>query len=463
MKALKTEEICEGVSGKVLKHGNDIAVRRVEIDSRKVCKDDVFFAIIGENHDAHRFIPACLEAGCRTFVISDESCMHCFDDYEDANVVLTDDTSLGLQRLAAYYLDSLNIRRIGVTGSTGKTSTKDMIVCVCSSKFKTAGTKGNFNNLIGMPRTALSLDEDTEVGVFEMGMDRFGEISALSKIVKPDIGVITNIGVSHIENLGSREGIFKAKMEITEGFGKENTLIVWRDDEFLNDSSISGDFKTVISGTDERSSFIVSDITDRGIDGVDFAIRHENEKYSAHLSVPGTHNAWNASLAVACGYELGISIPDAIHALEDLNMTEKRLTVKTNGIIRVIDDTYNASPDSMRAGLSVLMNTEGKRKVAVLGDMFELGEKSAEYHRQVGEFAGKCGCDLLVTIGEMAENIHIGASPYMNEENMLHFSSKEKFFGYSGDLIEEGDVVIVKASRGMALEDVVNELLRKQG
>lgn len=462
MKRLDIAQIAEGVKGTISAGRKDDTVSSVSTDSRTAGSEDVFFPLKGENHDAHDFIPQALEQGCRTFVVSRRDAIDDLRKKQDVNVIEVSDTTRALQDLASYYLDILGIRKIAVTGSTGKTTTRDMLKCMLSRKYKTYCNEGNLNNHIGVPLTVLSIEEDAQVGVFEMGMDHFGEIHALADIVRPDTGVITNIGVSHMENLGSRDGIFQAKMEITDFFGKENTLVVYEDDEYLNRDKIKGEYRLITAGTNGRCDFIVSHLRDRGTDGISFMLEHNEEAQTFELSVPGAHNAFNAAAAAAAASLEGITLSEAAEALKSLQLTDKRLSVKVNNGIKVIDDTYNASPSSMKSALDALASTKGIRKVAILGDMYELGDDSSAFHREVGSYAAGRGIDLLVAVGELSEEIKNGALCSMDAEHVIYYRKKEDFMKVMKNIIKKGDVVLVKGSNGMGMFDIVDEIMKRQ-
>lgn len=458
MKKLTMKQIEEGTGGNLVSGSNSAAVLRVCTDSREAREGDLFFPLIGENHDAHRFIPDVLENGCRNLVVSDDSICSQTEKYGEINVILVSDTTTALQDLAAYYLKGLNLKKIAVTGSTGKTSTRDLTWYVCSEKYKCQKNVGNLNNHIGVPLTILSFEEETEVAILEMGMDKFGEIDFLTQLSRPDIGIITNIGMAHIENLGSQEGIFKAKMELTNYFDKNHTLIVHQDDEFLTKERVRGVYKLVTTGLDGKSDFIISHIDDFGADGIQFTLEHQGATQRFRLPVPGRHNAFNAALAVAAGAQLGVSMEDAARGLANVQLTDKRLTVRGKGGIKVIDDTYNASPDSMKSAVDVLMNTRGLRSVAILGDMFELGETSGEQHELVGRYAANAGVELLIAVGKDAQRIARGAKAG-GCKNAVYFKNKKELSAELKTMIQKGDVVLVKGSRGMEMEKIVKKIM----
>lgn len=463
MKKLTIGQIVQAVDGKLLSGDTARIVSHVATDSRKVETGSIFFAIKGENHDAHKFLPQVFEAGCMAAVVSDggQAAAACegFGAGEAPAVILVDDTVAALGALAKYYLSTFSIHKLAVTGSTGKTSTKDMLYYICSEKYKTVRTEGNFNNEIGLPLTVFSLEEDTEAAIFEMGMDGAGQIHALADIVRPETAIITNVGISHMERLGSREGILKAKLEITDFFTEENLLVISNNGDVLTAQSAAGSYRLETIGFDGHSGFIISDIDDRGAESISFTVEHEEKAYRVKLGIGGSHNAVNASLAMAAALSIGITMEEAVRGLEKMELTDKRLSIRGRNGIKVIDDTYNASPDSMKAGLDVLASTKGIRHAAILGDMFELGENSQKYHREVGRYAAEKKLDLLIAIGSDAAQIAKGAADSGMDGRAIHFETKDDFLKRTGEFIKTGDVVLVKGSRGMKMEEIVNKIL----
>ena len=474
---LTLEQIEKGTGGILLFGHKSATVTGVSIDSRTWSAGNLFVAIAGERVDGHSFVPLAGEEGLGAALVSDTSFLK--ENLGDNQVlqeklktgtfgvIQVEDTVKALQALSRYYLSLLNIKLIGVTGSTGKTTTKDMIYYVCSRKYKVGRTTGNKNNHIGLPLTILSFDEDTEVGVLEMGMDRPGEIEFLVELTRPHIGVITNIGDSHIEHLKTRENILKAKMEITKYLKKEDVLIVNTGCDLLSGDIVKGNYRLATVGTTGKSDFILSDFEALGDEGVAFTIEHKEVAQQFKLPVPGRHNGINAALAVAAGVELGISPEEAALGLSEMVMTEKRLTIKGKGGIKVIDDTYNASPDSVRAAIDVLMTVKGIRRVAILGDMFELGEGAETFHGDVGRYGIEAGADLLVAVGSLskatakAAKAALATRPEENssEERVFYFETKAACLKALPGLIQRGDVVLVKGSRGMEMEEIVKVIL----
>lgn len=469
MKKLTIEQITEAVKGELLLGDPKDEISGVSTDSRKVAEGDAFFPLTGEQHDAHDFIPQAVERGCRTFLLSRKPSeimvsgkplsQYETDGNGPLNLILVSDTTSALQDLAVYYLSLFSMIKIGVTGSTGKTTTKEMLYWIFSEKYKTSRTIGNFNNHIGLPLTVLSIPEDTEAGIFEMGMSELGEIDLLAKLVRPDIGIITNIGISHIENLGSRENILKAKLEITNYFTSEGILIVNEDNDFLSRDDVKGNYRVVTTGETGRSNFILSNILDYGEEGIEFTIEHKEVAQTFRLNVPGRHNAYNGALAVAAASSCGITMAEAAKGLLKLEITDKRLNIKGKNGMKIIDDTYNASPDSMKAAIDVLTATKGFRKIAILADMFELGENSDAFHAEVGRYAGENSVDILIAVGNQAKHIYEAAKEILGDQKVHYYETKELLMGDIGSMISSGDVILLKGSRGMAMDQVVKKIM----
>ena len=454
MKTLTLGEIEKATHGKCIKGNMQQEITGVCIDSRKAKPGYLFFALPGEHNDGHEFLEAAKLSGCKGAIISRE-----VPDFLMENCIIVKDTVKALQDLSQCYLESFSLRKIAITGSTGKTITKDMLAAVCERKYKTAKTSGNYNNHIGLPLTILSMDEGTEVGIFEMGMDKLGEIQFLANLVKPDIGIITNVGYSHLEKMGTRENILKAKLEMVTYFNKENVLIINTDGDILTEETAQGNYRIIKTGTMEENDYTIKNIVEEE-EGISFELEYNNEKHKIVLPIFGKHNALNAALALACGKELGISLEEGALGLANVLVTEKRLGIFTKEGIKVIDDTYNASPDSVKGAIDVLIAQKGLRKIAVLGDMFELGEETIKHHIEIGKYAGLMGVDLVVTVGDLAYNIGLGAREHLSEEHVLSYPTREALLLEVQALLQPGDVVLVKGSRGMKLEEIVKEILK---
>ncbi|MFR7989344.1 MAG: UDP-N-acetylmuramoyl-tripeptide--D-alanyl-D-alanine ligase [Anaerovoracaceae bacterium] len=460
MNEITIEKIVDATNGKLLSGSKDNVIQEVCTDSRTAKKGDLFVPIIGEVHDAHKFIPQAYERGCRAFLVSRTEAA---DGLKDCQIILVGDTTGAVQDLAAVYLEGLGLKKIAVTGSVGKTSTRDMVHAILSEKFRTGTAKKNFNNSIGVPLTIFSFDDSLEAAVLEMGMDHAGEIHRLAEIIRPDIGIITNVGISHIENFADgRDGILKAKMEITDYFGPTNTLVINSDNDMLKKADFSGGYKLIRVGEEPEADYRISDIRDYGEKGIRYTLSAEGKEYEICLHVPGAHNAVNSALAIAGCRQMGVTTEQAISGLAHLELTGKRLAVKEKNGITVIDDTYNAAPASMKSLIDTLVHTDGQRKIAVFAGMNELGAESPKYHREVGEYAGKRDLDLLITVGEKAEDIAVGYRNVKDCGKAVHFDRKEDLYPEIKNLFRTGDVIAVKGSRLMEMEQVAAEILKEQ-
>ena len=432
----------------------------ISIDSRTAKPGDAFFALRGENFDGHRFISAAEQAGCVFAVVEyiPENCT--------IPCILVENTTTALGRFSRSYKNLFHPVTLAVTGSVGKTTTKQFIFSVLETKYATNVTKGNFNNEIGLPLTVLNLNADHQALLLEMGMNHKGEISYLSHIAEPDIAVITNIGSSHMENLGSREGIRDAKMEIIDGMKQGGILILNANEPLLADVCANHLTKIYIGIENESATYSASHI--RIYDDYmlfDLRMQHACVMRDLRVNVIGQHHIHNALTAAVCGILLGISEENIRSGLLNFVPADMRQSMTEKNGITVIEDCYNASPESMRAGLNVLCHTakvKARRPIAVLGDMKELGEASAQAHFGVGEYAASCGIERLITFGAAAADIAKGAvSAGMSEQNILVIpdsDNAESAAALLKTVLRENDVVLFKASRAVALERLIRLL-----
>ncbi len=466
MREFTIAEVVSAVKGRLICGSGDGSVLKVCTDSRLAKPGDLFFPLIGEKNNGHDYLAQVFERGCRSVIVSEPEKIPkrvFLSDGMQPDVILVENTTKALQDLAAYYLSTLPIKhKVAVTGSVGKTSTRDMMYYIASMKYKTGRNIKNFNNWFGLPLSILEFAPDTEAAVLEMGMDNFGQIETLARIAEPDIALITNIGISHIENLGSREGILKAKMEVTSCFDESCTLIVNSDCDMLCRENVTGPYNLITVGTDEQNEYIVRDICDFGDKGIKYTLIHNDKSYIVNLNVPGAHNALNATLAIAAGEKMGISIETSVKGLSEAQLTEKRLNIKEKDGIKIIDDTYNACPASVMSAITTLANTEGKRKIAIIGDMYELGSETEAAHAEVGRFAGRTGLDYVIAVGEFAKGYAEGAGSFLPDERVLYCKDKQELLPKLDTLLAAGDVVLVKASRGMEMEEIVKEILKEK-
>lgn len=443
-------EMLNAIDGEVIIKSEDVSFNKLCIDTRKIEKNNVFLAIKGANFNGNDFALKALEAGA-SIVIIDEVKFNLNEIENKGTIVKVKNTREALLNLAKFYRKKLGLKVVGVTGSTGKTSTKDLIAALLSHKYKVFKTKGNFNNDIGLPLMILELTSKDDVAVLEMGMSSLGEIELLADVARPDIAVITNIGLSHIENLKTQENILKAKMEISTFFNKENTLIINAEDKLLK-NVYSNRFKVEKIGYNHEYDVYASNIILKE-EETEFLAHAFGEEAVFNLPMAGKHNVLNTMLAIEVANCLNVSFEEMIKGLENLEATSMRLQViKKEGLI-IINDCYNASPDSMKSSLDVLSAYKDHRKVAILGDMYELGGESEKAHFEVGEYA-KDKLDILIVIGRYIKNFKDG----FNNDNIIMYKTKEECIKELKNIVKLNDVVLIKASRGVKLEDVVKKL-----
>ncbi|EES91207.1 UDP-N-acetylmuramoyl-tripeptide--D-alanyl-D-alanine ligase [Clostridium botulinum] len=453
MELLKFEEIVEAIHGKIHINSNCHKYNSVSTDTRKINEDSIFIALKGDNFNANDYIVEASKKGANLCIV-DEIKFNENDLQKNTSVILVKNTRKALLDLAELYRSKLNIKVIGITGSTGKTSTKDLTAAALSSKFKVFKTQGNFNNEIGLPLMIFNLDNTYDIAVLEMGMSDFSEIHRLAKVARPDIALITNIGISHIENLKTRENILKAKMEITDFFNEDSILIVNNENDLLKDIS-SDDYKVISIGFNEGVTYKATDIiTDEN--HIEFTVCHNNKNEKFNIPVPGKHNILNSLLAIAAGRVLNIEYDKLKEGIKNLSVTSMRLDIVKGKKFTIVDDCYNASPDSMKAAIDVMNTITGKRKIAVLGTMKELGVDSYKFHKEVAEYANSKNIDLLITVGEFNEAYKEGFN-----KNSKQFETIEDAAEFTTNNINKDDIILVKASRSMKFEYIVNKLKDK--
>ena len=455
MENLTVKELVISTKGKLVLGDENNFVNDIIIDSRKANENNVFVAIVGENLDGHNFIQSAYDQGCRTFIKNDK--VNIDLKQSDVNVIEVKDTEIALGDIAKHYKSKFEIPFIGITGSVGKTTTRDMVYAAVSSKYNSLKNEGNLNNQLGVPLTLFELNKEHECAVIEMGMSGFNEIEYLANIVNPKIGVISNIGLSHIEALGSQEGILKAKMEITTNFDSTSTLIVNGDDKFLSTLKDKEHVYTLKTfGFNNDNDIYCEDFT-MGEDSITFTCIIDGNKEEIFIPALGEHNIYNAMAAILTGMALEIPLKNIKEGLKYYKATKMRLDIVKDDDLTIINDTYNASPDSMKAALKILGRYK-ERRVAILGDMFEMGEHAEYGHRLVGE-STIGNVDLLITIGEDSKFISDEAKKLgLCPNSIYHFATKEDAINSLDNLIQKNDVVLVKASRGMKLEKIVEYL-----
>lgn len=431
----------------------------VVIDSRQVESGYLFVAIPGEKVDGHKFIPDVFAKGAAA-VLSEQQLEDPAGPY-----FLVESTTKALRDLAEYYRKSLDIKVVGITGSVGKTSTKEMIASVLSEKYRVLKTEGNYNNEIGLPLTIFKIRAEHEVAVLEMGISEFGEMHRLATMANPDICVITNIGLCHLENLKTRDGILKAKTESFAHLKKDGIAILNGDDDKLSTVRQVGDKEPVFYGMEEKmeyredakKSVYATGVENLGLYGMQARIHTPEGERDVRIPIPGEHNVYNALAATAVGLSLGLSLDQISSGILKAKTIGGRTNLLNTGSMTVIDDCYNANPVSMKASIDVLATAEG-RKIAVLGDMGELGENEKKLHYEVGEYLAKKEIDVLFCAGELSEEIAKAAQKESKTCEVYYFKTRDALLEQLLPFLKKGDTVLVKASHFMEYPKIVKAL-----
>ena len=442
---------CPGQGMELIRAAASREAKGVVTDSRQVKPGYVFVATPGARVDGHRFISEVFEKGAIGVICEKEP------DPLPGPCIVVKDSFQALRQAAMFYRKQCLVPIVGITGSVGKTSTKEFVAAVLSQKYRTHKTSGNFNNEVGVPLTLLSMPEDAQAAVVEMGMNHFGEMHRLSEIVRPDICVITNIGRCHLENLGSREGILRAKSEIFDFMNPEGKICLCGDDDKLETIEEVNGIRPLRFGLDSRKNEIYADgIESCGLFGSEATIHVNGESFRARVPLPGAHMVLNALAATAVGVLMGLSLPQIADGIASVRAVGGRSRVVQCASLTLIDDCYNANPDSMKAALDLLGLAKG-RKVAVLGDMFELGKEERQLHAQVGKYAAQKGIDCLLCAGGLSQSMYEAAKAAGLQE-AYHFAGREELEAHLAEYLKPGDSVLVKASHGMVLEKTVEAL-----
>ncbi|MBE6908426.1 MAG: UDP-N-acetylmuramoyl-tripeptide--D-alanyl-D-alanine ligase [Ruminococcaceae bacterium] len=456
MKPFNVLELANAVGGVILGGDPHTAVTSVSTDSRTVGDGALFIPIVGEKFDGHDFIDKALAAGAAGCLcdrmpeaLREERIEKTLE--EGKFFVRVKDTTVAYKDLAAWYRAQFSLPVVQITGSVGKTTCKEMIASVLAQKYRTLKTEANFNNEIGTPMTLLRLDETYEAAVIETGMDRAGQIRYLGEMVKPDVAVITNIGDMHIEYLGSREGIYRAKCEIFENLAADGAAFLNGDDEWLDKVRLAQ--RVVRAGKSAHCDARVSDIRDRGIDGITCTVSTDKACYTLDIPAPGAHMIYPASIAAAVGEALGLSAEEIERGVAAYEPSGARMhVIELPEGRRLLDDCYNAGPQSMRAALEVLGRSEG-RTAAVLGDMAELGELTVAAHREIGALARELGVGQVIAVGEKARDIAAAAG-----EGAQWFPTVDDALDAVRAAFIPGTAMLVKASHSMHFERITEEL-----
>ena len=449
MRPVAAEVLAKTVGGKLIAGRPEAVVSAVGIDSRRVAPGELFIAIKGERHDGHDFMIQSIAAGAagvmgERFTADQLECIA----QRARFAVLVDDTLLAVQRMAAAYRSSLNATCVAVTGSTGKTTAKDMISTALSSSAHTFATRGNLNTEIGLPLSILASPETVEILILEMGMRGLGQIELLCNIARPDIGVVTNVNDTHIELLGSRERIAMAKSELVAAIPPDGGVVLNGDDPLVASMADRCKGRVVTVGLGEHCDLAACDLQSRGADGIQFSVRGREHIDDVQVSQPGMHNVYNALLALGVCHLMGYSAESAAKRFATFSGSAMRMKITTTESgITVIDDSYNASPASTHAALETLMDIGSQgRTIAVLGDMLELGHLSEAAHRNIGRFIVNEGPDVTLTVGERARLISEQIRSMDSGKAAEHYSTNAQAIDRLRSLLEPGDTVLVKGS-----------------
>lgn len=454
MENITLEQILECCQGQYFGSREDLKreVTGIVTDSRKIVPGNLFVPLKGEKTDGHKYIPQVLEAGALASL--SENVL----SGNPGNYILVESALEAMQRIAAFYRNYLGLKVVGITGSVGKTSTKEMIASVLKERYKVHKTAGNFNNHIGLPLTIFGLKKEHEVGVLEMGISDFGEMHTLASMSNPDICVLTNIGLCHLENLKTRDGILKAKTECFQHMRENGRVILNGLDDKLNTIKEVKGSSPVFYGREGDAAY-ATDMTDLGLLGIRIHLHLYGEVREVTIPIPGEHNIYNALAAACVGHELGMDIEEICRGIQSVETIGGRSNLIQVKGMTLIDDCYNANPVSMKASIDVLSKAPG-RKIAVLGDMGELGKEEKELHAQVGTYLSEKNIDHLFCAGELSREMAREAkgNPRCTVE---HFSSKEDLIPALLQEVKEGDTILVKASHFMEYPKII-EALRKR-
>jgi len=461
------DEVLEATGGELLAEGKEQRFLGISTDSRTLRPGELFVALVGENFDGHQFIKQAASSGSAGVIVALGATEVLDTGYLQIPVIGVSDTLRAFGDLASFWRAKHSIPMVAITGSNGKTTTKEMVAAILSRSWKVLKNHGTFNNLVGVPLTLLQLDRTHEAAVIEMGMNQPGEIERLTEIVQPSVGMITNIQPAHLEGLGDLASIQAAKGALFEGMAATGTIVVNRDDpRVLNEASSFPGRQVGFSSEGDPAEVWLERVVGMDGEGSRFLLRLPEETLEIHLPVLGLHHIKNAVAAAAVAWALSLPAVNIGAALADFHPVDKRMQVLSlPGHIRVINDTYNANPGSMAAALETLMQVKQQgRALAVLGDMLEMGEESASLHRQVGRIAAKQGVDHLLAMGKQASHLLAGAADAgMARDQLTEAGSHEEIAGRVRSLMAAGDWVLVKGSRGMRMEKVVEALIELCG
>jgi len=464
-KEIIVEDVIEICNGKLVCGDPETTLKEFKTDTRKVNLGDVYVAIKGENHNGNEFYEEALRNGASVCILQDIIIPeNVIQKYQGRSIIIVENTVRALQKLAKYKRSMYDIPAIAITGSVGKTSTKDIIASVMSKEFNVLKTEGNLNSQVGTALTVLKLKETHTAMVIEMGMSSLGEISNLTDIVKPTVAVITNVGTAHIGILGSRANILKAKLEILEALQSDGKVVINNDNDLLHEWYLnSGSEYDIITYGMENISNIMPYNMMINENGSIYNIDVEGKKHEVKIKIAGSHFISNSLCAIAVGRIFNINMKKIIEGIYDFELTKRRMQIeKTNNNIMIINDCYNANYDSMKAAIEYLGKLKTK-KIAILGDMLELGEYSEDLHRKVGKEVASNNIDILITVGKEAKFIANEAINYgMNCKNIYAYNSKEEAEEKIEELSKEENInILIKASLGMNFQEIYENIIKK--
>jgi UDP-N-acetylmuramoyl-tripeptide--D-alanyl-D-alanine ligase len=454
---IRAHDVLTGTGGRIAGElSRNELFRRVVHDSRDVQPDDLFVAIRGENQDGHRFVPDAYENGATAVLVSEEW----YGRYNlgDLPAIVVPDTLIALQELSAYWRSLFTPHVVGITGSIGKSSTKEVIAAIAGQRFRVTRSAKSFNNEVGLPLSVLEITPDTEVVVLEMGgAYRFGEISELAEIARPTIGVVTNVSHSHLGRMGSLEAIAETKAELVDALPEHGVAVLNYDDERVRKMAERATCSVVFYGLDDAADIRATGLESHGLEGISFTLHHRGRR--DHVSVPllGRHSVHMALVGFAVGFQLGLAFEDIMAGFQQPNIQLRLLLVPAINGATLLDDTYNANPASSLAALNLLDELDARRKVAVFGDMMELGDFEHEGHRMVGDRASQV-VDELFVMGERARILGEQAQAARPSLPVTYLANKSSLVAALREGLRDGDLVLIKGSRSLALETVVADL-----
>lgn len=456
MEQITVKEILEATGGRLLCGSPDTPLDHVSIDSRTMKGNDLFVPLVGEKVDAHRFIGQAFDNGAAATFTSEHDVME-----DNRPWIRVSDTKRALQALGAWYRRRLKLPLVGITGSVGKTTTREMVACALSARYRVYKTPANHNSQVGVPITMTEISGQDEIGVIELGMSEPGELTVIAGIAQIQMAVITNIGITHIEQLGSQENIFREKLSIQDGLTEHGILFLNGDDELLKKTTARDGFETIYYGTGENCHYRAVDVRLENGYPVFTAVCGD-EQVPVRLKVMGTHNVANAMVSLAVASVCGIPMEAAAKQLAEFTGFQNRQQIYHTGGMTIIDDTYNASPVSMKAGLEVLNSIEhSRRRVAVLADMKELGPDSPRYHYEIGTYIAAHSVDKVAVLGELAKEIARGVREQAPHILVYEFMDREPLVEWLKTELREGDAVLFKGSNSMELGKVAAVFLEK--